>query len=73
MIKVGSESGDLENRYYKNKSDLIDDLMNYGSCYLSFCSEEDEIAKSEGFKDIKDKLLHFKTFELISLFEAERG
>lgn len=73
MIKVGSVTDGLENHYYRNKSELVDNLMTYGDCYFDYDNEEDEIAKEEGYKDIREKLLSMKTKELVELFEIQRG
>lgn len=74
MLKVSSGKYTyLDNFYYKNKEELINDLMVYGDCSFNYNSEEDTIARQEGYTDIKEKLLTFTGKELINLFEQVRG
>jgi hypothetical protein len=70
MIKVGSYTGDLDNKYYKNKAELIEDLMTYGG---GFDEEEDEYAIKEGFKNLEEKLMSWTVKELVDFFEFKRG
>lgn len=60
------------NRYYKNKKELVDDLIDFNACNWDR-EEEEEIAKSEGFNSLYDKLLSWKTQELVEYFQESRG
>lgn len=70
MIIVRSQTGGVYNMHFKNKSELINDLMSYGG---GFDEEEEAIAIEQGFKSLEDKFTSWKVYELVNLFEQLRG